>query len=134
MILTQGILEQEHTQNWVAFEVGVAGGHNPSIPVIAVRGEGVTIPIPYLTHYYSYSSTFSPVRPHHSTEERQRLEDEFLRVMHPMLDDPWHFRNPPLERLCPHCNLLYHHHNQGERPLLCPCCSQVTNPTGGGRR
>jgi hypothetical protein len=50
LILTQGILEQEHTQNWVAFEVGVAAGHNPSIPVIAVRGEGVTIPLPYLTH------------------------------------------------------------------------------------
>jgi hypothetical protein len=133
LILTQEILEQEHTQNWVAFEVGVAAGHEPPIPVIAVRGEDVTIPIPYLRHHYSYSSTFSPVHPHQNQEDRQRLQNEFFNVMHPMLNDPWHFQNPPLERLCPHCNLLYHHHNQGERPLLCPCCSRETNRTGGGK-
>jgi hypothetical protein len=124
LILTRGITEQEHTQNWVAFEIGIAAGHNPPIPVIAVSGEGVTIPIPYVNHYYSYSSTFSP-RPG-DQENRQRLENRFFNVMNPMISDPHNYHPLPLFRQCTNCNLQYHHHSLGEQPLLCPCCSRET--------
>lgn len=31
LIITQGITQRMHTQNWVAFEVGIAAGHNPPV-------------------------------------------------------------------------------------------------------
>jgi hypothetical protein len=52
LILTKNIVKNEYTQNWVAFEVGVASTSNPSIPVFVFREEEIDFPVPYLTHYY----------------------------------------------------------------------------------
>ena len=52
LILTKNIVKNEHAQNWVAFEIGVASTRNPRIPVIVFREENVDFPVPYLSHYY----------------------------------------------------------------------------------
>ena len=57
VILSKGRVAQEHTQNWVAFEIGVAAGCSPLKPVYAITGENVKFPVPYLKHYFPYSMT-----------------------------------------------------------------------------
>ena len=112
LILSGGIIEQEHTQNWVAFEVGVAAGCNPPKPVIAIRSENVQIPIPYLNHYYPYSP--SNPAPHWRESDRENLEGRFKVIMHPMLSDANYKPGFP-QNHCPHCKLCYYHHG-GEQP------------------
>jgi len=52
LILTRNLTKTEYTQNWVAFEVGVASTIDPTIPVIVFTEENVDFPVPYLTHYF----------------------------------------------------------------------------------
>jgi hypothetical protein len=122
LILSGGITRYEHTQNWVAFEVGVAAACDPPKPVIAIKGEEVDIPIPYLKHYYSYSSTV----PAHQWRESNRdtWGDKFQIVLHPMLSN---VNYKPLfpETHCPRCKLSYYYHGP-ESVYRCPCCSNET--------
>jgi hypothetical protein len=57
VILSKGLVAHEHTQNWVAFEIGVAAGCSPPKPVYVITGESVRFPVPYLNHYFPYSMT-----------------------------------------------------------------------------
>jgi hypothetical protein len=122
LILSGGITEQEHTQNWVAFEVGVAAGCNPPKPVIAIKGEDVVIPIPYLTHYYSYSPTVPASQWRASGTDLWHGQSKM--GMHPMLSDP-NYKVPFLPTTCSHCKLRYYYHGS-EICYKCPCCSKIT--------
>jgi hypothetical protein len=55
VILIKGLVAQEHTQNWVAFEIGLAAGCDPPKPVCMIASEHVRFPVPYLNHYFPYS-------------------------------------------------------------------------------
>jgi hypothetical protein len=125
LILTRGITQQEHTQNWVAFEVGVAAGCDPPKRVIAIKGEDVEIPIPYVEHYYSYSSTFPA--PQWEESGRDTWENQFKMTIYPMLSNV-NYKPKSLENHCPHCKLRYYHHGpkRPDRPFKCPCCSNQT--------
>lgn len=125
LILSGGIIEREHTQNWVAFEVGVAAGCDK--PVIAIRGEDVNIPIPYLNHYYAYSPTFPA--PYWKESESQNWEGLFHARIYPMLSNA-NYRPPGLQNHCPHCKLCYFHHGW-EQPFRCPYCSRETSRIEG---
>jgi hypothetical protein len=50
LILTLNLVKTEYTQNWVAFEVGVASTNN--LPVFVFKEEKVDFPVPYLTHCF----------------------------------------------------------------------------------
>lgn len=131
LILTRGITQQKHTQNWVAFEVGVAAGCDPPKRVIAIRAEGVQIPIPYLDHYYSYSTPFPPAPHSRRRLTMQHEESQFNAIMYPMLSNVNYKPHFP-QNHCPHCKLRYYHHSSGERPFKCPCCSNLTIRIDGG--
>ena len=122
LILSQGITGQEHTQNWVAFEVGVAAGCNPPKPVIAIKAEDVVIPIPYLTHYYSYSPTFPA--PQWRASGTDLWQGQSKITMYPMLSNVnYKPQFPPT--ICSHCKLRYYYHGS-EDVFKCPCCSNET--------
>jgi hypothetical protein len=123
LILSGGITQQEHTQNWVAFEVGVAAGCDPPKPVIAIKGEDVKMPIPYVNYYYSYSPTFPA--PHWKESDRDNWGDRFDNILGPMLDDVNYKPGYP-QNHCPHCKLRYYHHGPEQPFRKCPCCSHET--------
>jgi hypothetical protein len=52
LILAKNIVKKEYTQNWVAFEIGVASTCNPPIPVFVFKEENIDFPVPYLNHYF----------------------------------------------------------------------------------
>ena len=52
LILTKNIAENEYTQNWVAFEIGVAATSNPAIPIFVFREQNIDFPVPYLNYYF----------------------------------------------------------------------------------
>jgi hypothetical protein len=55
LILTKNIVKNEHTQNWIAFEIEVASTCNPMIPVFVFMEKNVNFPVPYLSHYFDQS-------------------------------------------------------------------------------
>jgi hypothetical protein len=122
LILSGGIIRQEHTQNWVAFEVGVAAGCDPPKPVIVIKGEDVEMPIPYLNHYYSYSPT-SPA-PHWNESDKEERENRFTNLIRPILGNPNHKPTFP-QTTCSHCRLCYYYHGY-EQVYRCPSCSNET--------
>ena len=52
LILTKNIVDKTHTQNWVAFEIGVASTRSPVIPVFLFQEQNVNFPVPYVSHYF----------------------------------------------------------------------------------
>ena len=48
VVLTKNITKRSFTQNWVAFEIGVAATCRPPLPIFVFR-EDVDFPVPYLT-------------------------------------------------------------------------------------
>lgn len=52
LILTKNIVKKEFTENWVAFEIGVASVCDPQLPVLVFREEDVDFPVPFLNHYF----------------------------------------------------------------------------------
>lgn len=51
LFITPKILEKEHTQNWIAYETGIASASNPPKPVWIFQVAPIEFKIPYLTHY-----------------------------------------------------------------------------------
>ena len=52
VILTKSVVSKVQTQNWIAFEIGVAATAIPQKPVYVFREEEVNFPVPYLNHYF----------------------------------------------------------------------------------
>lgn len=52
LVLTENIIKNKYTQNWVAFEIGVASNCSSSLPVFVFREENIDFPVPYLTWYF----------------------------------------------------------------------------------
>lgn len=51
LFITPSILKREYTQNWIAYETGIAATLNPQKPVWVFQIAPVEFRIPYLTHY-----------------------------------------------------------------------------------
>src|SRR6266702_3803031 len=54
VLLGPGVLKFRHTENWIAFEVGVCSGVEKDVWVFEPIRETVEFPIPYLNHYVPY--------------------------------------------------------------------------------
>ncbi len=116
LIISEGVTKKEYTQNWVAFEVGIAAGCSPPKPVIAVQGHAVRIPIPYVTHYFSYSNTLPPS----GFKESVSWKAQFNMLCYSLFANTFYKPEHPMVH-CPMCNTEYHYHGP-EHIIKCPCC------------
>lgn len=118
VILTNGVVRSEHTQNWVAFEIGVAAGCDPPKPVFVIRGESaVNFPVPYLNHYFSYSQTVLAAQPGIPPEQQKAATSS---IMHEWIMNPNVIpKTTPM--VCPECRISFYYHGK-ELEIKCPCC------------
>jgi len=115
VILSKGLVAQEHTQNWVAFEIGIAAGCDPPKPVHVITGEHVRFPVPYLNHYFPYSVT-GVAKPGEQVLWKGIADS----VMKSCIMQPGHAHNGSLVR-CDFCKTEFCVHGiQAE--FECPCC------------
>lgn len=56
VLLGQNVNHSIYTQNWIAFEVGLACAMNKQIWVFEQKGSSVNFPIPYVTDYVLYNN------------------------------------------------------------------------------
>ncbi|MEO9296303.1 MAG: hypothetical protein ABI347_11990 [Nitrososphaera sp.] len=114
LVISDGVTEREYTQNWVACEIGMAAGCNPPKPVIAIQASSIRIPIPYVTHYYSYSNTLPPAN------VKERWRGQFNEILHGLIGDI-NFKREEQAVRCMMCNSEYYYHGP-EIIIKCPCC------------
>jgi hypothetical protein len=116
VILSKGLVAQEYTQNWVAFEIGVAAGCDPPKPVCVMTGEQVKFPVPYLNHFFPYSITGAGIR-----SKRQALwkggSDNMIKLC---ILQPNYTPEEGLVR-CGYCRTEFYMHGI-EQEFECPCC------------
>jgi hypothetical protein len=123
VILSRGLVAQEHTQNWVAFEIGVAAGCEPPKPVFVITGESVRFPVPYLDHYFPYSMTVKT--PRFAGVPDSEWKGAIDGVMKQYIRNPRH--SPEMDRVsCRGCRVSFYAHGS-EREFNCPCCAQKMN-------
>lgn len=115
-VISEGVTEREYTQNWAACEIGMAAGCNPPKPVIAVQASSIRIPMPYLTHYYSYSNTLPPA----NVKEKDRWRGQFNVILYGLINNVNFDPEQPMIH-CPLCNAEYYYHGP-ELIVKCPCC------------
>lgn len=60
LFLTQNIVSSVYTQNWVAYEVGLAHGLNKPVFVFESSMYPVAFPVPYLNNYILYEEGATP--------------------------------------------------------------------------
>ena|SRR5919108_1983276 len=128
LILTKNIVKNQHTQNWVAFEIGIASACNPMISVFVFREENIDFPVPYLNHYFDqplsntnhlFSKDFSEnllnVLFHYVIES---FVDGIIKkdVDKSLLEDE--------SEKCSNCLLRFHYCGMNEK-FNCPCCSTI---------
>jgi TIR domain len=126
LILTRNIIKKEYTQNWIAFEIGVAAMCDPQVPVFVFREEDVDFPVPYLDHYFDqpfskkthlfandFSETLLNVLIHTTYES---FIDELIQHPSVGIDDDETLK-------CSKCLVQFHY--WGTRNNFgCPCCSK----------
>lgn len=122
MIISDGVTNFEYTQNWIAFEVGIAAGCDPPKPVIAIQATGVRIPMPYVTHYYSYSNNVPTAVAAGNGTKTMPGHSLFNILMQGPLEDS--FKPENLRISCPRCKTSYHYHCP-EIVIKCPFCPYI---------
>jgi hypothetical protein len=114
------------TQNWVAYEVGVASTSKPAKPVYVFKEEDVDFPVPYLTNFMPYSVTkvlTSDEKEWLSPEYAEIVKDGYMRATRFMIEDLKTGRKSPApEYRCDSCLLSFHYHGTSSS-FKCPCCS-----------
>lgn len=120
VLLSDNILSQSHTHNWVSFEIGLAANHKllPLIPPFGKRGldvfvfepfsEKVDFAVPYCTYYMVYDGG--------SVEQLKFLKELIQNAP---------FNPKGVEVQCPHgnCELIFKLLTKIEE-FVCPSCRQ----------
>ncbi|MFY3739940.1 MAG: hypothetical protein HMLIMOIP_000365 [Candidatus Nitrosomirales archaeon] len=88
LFVTPSILKREHTQNWIAYETGVAATFNPPKPVWIFQIAPVEFKIPYLTHYILMPEF----------REQKEREPKPSAVVMTWQNPPWHPPDPELQK------------------------------------
>jgi hypothetical protein len=124
LVLTKNIVKKEYTQNWVAFEVGVASNCNPSVPVFVFKEQNIDFPVPYVNHYFDqslsntqrlYSGDFSLML---LNVLFHGIKESFIKgVITGSFDLPDEGTTK-----CSKCLLSFHYWGY-EEEFNCPCCS-----------
>jgi hypothetical protein len=125
LLLTKNIIRKLHTQNWVAFEIGLASMCIPSIPVFVFREENVNFPVPYLNHYFDEKTSLF------MREFSETLLNVLIHTLYESFIDEL-IKNPSIgiaedETIkCSKCLLRFHYWGANEK-ISCLCCSTDIN-------
>lgn len=129
VILSKGLTAREHTQNWVAFEIGVAAGCEPPKPVFVIIGENVVFPVPYLNHYFPYSITNRPFE--FQIESETLWKGNVDGLMKTYIQDP-HLVPTTRQINCRQCRTEFYIHGS-DSDFKCPCCNaQIQRSSAAG--
>jgi hypothetical protein len=111
LVLTRNIVNKEHTQNWVAYEIGVAATINKDVVVLRDRGgKAVNFPVPYFNEYY-----LVPII------QRGKWKAVNANII---MNDIIHGKRRDPNVTCPYCSLEYFY-SPAIRNFECPCCGHV---------
>lgn len=131
LILTEKIIEKNYTQNWIAYEIGVAANCSPSLPVFVFKEENVDFPVPYLTWYFDEPVTsLEYLKP----DDFSELFLDFLvvnikylvlydTIFETVFDPSRSDKNNEWLQKCDNCYLYFNYFGASER-IHCPCCSR----------
>jgi hypothetical protein len=134
VLLGPNINRNIYTQNWVAFEVGLACATNKRVWVFQQKGSSVTFPIPYATDYMLYDNL-----------EKKEVFDYVRKVIEGLAEEAQYFlpvgksKQIPTGTAiqCPECKGLFNFHCIDNSlstiiklttpiPSNCPlCCQQL---------
>lgn len=124
LLLGPNIRSSIHTQNWVAFEVGLACAFGKDVWVFEQDNSYIEFPIPYLTDYMIYNLD----DPHHFDYVRSIIEGYANPIyLLPFGVDNRTKRNIPKGMLttCPHRNCGSHYALHTDiKNFSCPSCRQ----------
>ncbi len=127
LLLTKNVISAPQTQNWIAFEVGVAAGCEPSKRVCVVREQHVFFPVPYLSVYipisYSLNRKIIKFNPPEFDNFMKIVGDMFLGSI--LIGEEKNFVGRELlpQITCPNCKLSFKMYIIYARVIRCPCCS-----------
>lgn len=127
LLLGPNIRRCIHTQNWVAFEVGLACAFGKEVWVFEQYGSYIEFPVPYLTDYMLYDLNN---RTHF--EYVRRIIEGYGKPLYifPLGVDHRTKRNIPIGRwiTCPYenCKSSYYPHTE-VKTFICPSCRQGVN-------
>lgn len=125
LFITSNILHREYTQNWIAFETGIAATLAPRKPVWIFQIARVNFRIPYLTHYILMPESVLKKGSRGSKDSALRKLVLELRIMHLRAV----IRNPEVsfgvDLRCSKCKLYFKFYDFSgtSRNIPCPCCS-----------
>ena len=120
LLLGPNIRSSIHTQNWVAFEVGLACAFGKDVWVFEQGESSIEFPVPYLTDYMIYNLNVSG----HFNYVRKVLEAYKRPIpIFPLLDHPRKKRNIPrgMWMSCGECGTNYALHTN-ITSYNCPSC------------
>jgi hypothetical protein len=123
LLLGPNIRSSIHTQNWVAFEVGLACALGRDVWVFEQDGSHIEFPIPYLTDYMIYNLEDA----NHFNYVRSIIEGYANPTYLLSFQDTRTQRNIPrgMPLTCPHQNCGSHYSLHTEvKSLSCPSCRQ----------
>jgi len=124
LLLGPNIRSSIHTQNWVAFEVGLACAYGKDVWVFEQTDSAIEFPIPYLTDYMIYNLEDA----YHFDYVRGIIEGyRNLAALFPLGVDNRTKRSIPkgIAVTCPHQNCGAHYSMHTDVPsFTCPSCRQ----------
>ncbi len=100
----------QHTQNWVAWEVGAASAIGKPVIVFEPLTERVPFTVPYCDRQVLYDESSSA-----HFDWLRGLLDDLIRQWNPSVDV-----HPNMT--CSECGLSFHQYNEGIDRFPCPCC------------
>lgn len=127
LILTKNITKREYTQNWVAFEIGVAAACDPPVPVFVFKEQKVDFPVPYVNHYFHQprSNTDHLLKGGFSLMVLESLMYAFQElVLDGVIKGKDSFIEKELSSTCSNCHLEFQHWSMEEK-FECPCCKSI---------
>lgn len=126
VIVTKNIVDPENpqTQNWVAYEIGVASACKPPKPVCVFKEEPVNFPVPYLNHYLP-KVVWDKEAQWLSAKDKRMWEKHRLKVMQSMIKEPEDDTKTPKVR-CKNCRIVFCYHGTAAQ-FTCPCCPATIN-------
>lgn len=136
VILTRNVTNRKPTQNWVAFEIGVAATCAPPKPVVVFRAqERISFPVPYLNHYFRYDITrLREYSRRYLNKKPASFESVIVGLLIPMISIfsdmlvTEIIKNPTRvfedkQVNCINCKMTFHYWGADESEFRCPCCN-----------
>lgn len=128
LLLTKNIVKKEQTQNWVAFEIGVAAASEPPIPVYVFKEQKVDFAVPYVNHYFH--------QPRSNTGHlmKRDFSETFLNLFiyafqESFIDAVIKGQDlgivEEIASTCPNCLLKFQYWSFSEEKFECPCCKTI---------